>query len=84
MAPLLAEIHRTEGGSISTLRHTVLDILHTEGADERILTMQSAAERLAFCEAFLAAHEALVEELMLATTEEAAQEKSPPRGYALR
>ena len=83
MAPLLAEIHRAEGGSISALRHTVLDILRTEGAEERILTLQGATERLAFCEAFLAAHEALIDELMLAPAEEAAEEKLSPTGLRI-
>ena len=70
LAPLLAaEHHATEGG-IGALRHTVLDILGATDQNNFPLALQGAAERLAFCEAFLAAHPALINELMLSPADE--------------
>ena len=70
MAPALALEHRTGETGIGALRHAILDILGTAEAENLFLSLQGAAERLAFCESFLRAHPAFPAELMPSPAEE--------------
>ncbi len=65
LAPLLAAEHHAGEGGIGALRHKVLHILGPTDRNNFPISLQGAAERLAFCEAFLAAHPTLINELML-------------------
>ena len=84
MAPLLAEVHRVTGGGIATLSESVQDILGTPKGGDPLLSLQGAAERLAFCEAFLTAHPVLAEELMLFPTEDSPRRTAPSHIATMR